>query len=66
MATDIFVDLPVNDLKKSIESSLPTRFHIQSTITDDTATCMVVSGQVNDFVHKAVAAGGSSLHGAKF
>jgi uncharacterized protein len=42
MATKIFVNLPVKDLKKSIEFFTKLGFTFNPQFTDDTAACMVV------------------------
>lgn len=46
MATKIFVNLPVKDLKKSMEffTKLGYTFNLQ--FTDDTAACMVISDDI--------------------
>jgi predicted lactoylglutathione lyase len=46
MSTKIFVNLPVKDLNKSIEffTSLGYSFNLQ--VTDETATCMIVSEDI--------------------
>src|SRR5262245_2676007 len=101
MATKIFVNLPVKDLKKSIEFFTKLGFTFNPQFTDETATCMIVGedifvmllthskfktftpkqicdatkssevlvclssesrDQVNDMVHKAVAAGGTTYN----
>lgn len=43
MATKIFVNLPVKDLKKSIEFFTQLGFTFNPQFTDETATCMIVS-----------------------
>lgn len=43
MATKIFVNLPVKDLKKSIEFFTRLGFTFNPQFTDETATCMIVS-----------------------
>jgi predicted lactoylglutathione lyase len=43
MATQIFVNLPVKDLKKSIEFFTRLGYSFNAQFTDDTATCMIVS-----------------------
>jgi predicted lactoylglutathione lyase len=99
MATKIFVNLPVKDLKKSLEFFTKLDFTFNPQFTDETAACMIVSedifvmlltedkfktftpkaicdatkstevlvclsaesrDKVNDMVHKAVAAGGTT------
>ena len=46
MATQIFVNLPVKDLKKSIEFFTKLGFTFNPQFTDETATCMVVSEDI--------------------
>lgn len=46
MATKIFVNLPVNNLKKSIEFFTKLDFTFNPQFTDDTATCMIVSEDI--------------------
>lgn len=43
MATKMFVNLPVRDLKKSIEFFTKLAFTFNPQFTDETATCMIVS-----------------------
>ena len=43
MSTQIFVNLPVKDLKQSIEFFTQLNFKFNAQFTDDTATCMIVS-----------------------
>lgn len=43
MATKIFVNLPVKDLKKSIDFFTQLGFTFNPQFTDETATCMIVS-----------------------
>ncbi|MBD1870946.1 VOC family protein [Cyanobacteria bacterium FACHB-471] len=43
MTTQIFVNLPVNDLKQSIEFFTQLGFQFNPQFTDETATCMIVS-----------------------
>ncbi|NKE71667.1 VOC family protein [Candidatus Manganitrophus noduliformans] len=43
MATKIFVNLPVKDLKKSIDFFTHLGFTFNPQFTDETATCMIVS-----------------------
>ncbi|MBD2060218.1 VOC family protein [Oculatella sp. FACHB-28] len=43
MTTQIFVNLPVNDLKQSIEFFTHLGFQFNPQFTDETATCMIVS-----------------------
>jgi predicted lactoylglutathione lyase len=47
MATKIFVNLPVKDLGQSIEFFTRLGFRFNPEFTDDTATCMVVSEDIN-------------------
>jgi predicted lactoylglutathione lyase len=99
LATKIFVNLPVKDLKKSLEFFTKLDFTFNPQFTDETAACMIVSedifvmlltedkfktftpkaicdatkstevlvclsaesrDNVNDMVHKAIAAGGTT------
>jgi len=46
MATKIFVNLPVQDLKKSMEFFTKLDFTFNSQFTDETAACMVVSEDI--------------------
>jgi uncharacterized protein len=101
MATKIFVNLPVKDLKKSLEFFTKLDFTFNPQFTDETAACMIVSedifvmlltedkfktftpkaicdatkstevlvclsaesrDKVNDMVHKAIAAGGTTYN----
>jgi predicted lactoylglutathione lyase len=101
MATKIFVNLPVKDLKKSLEFFTKLDFTFNPQFTDETAACMIVSedifvmlltedkfktftpkaicdatkstevlvclsaesrDRVNDMVHRAVAAGGTTYN----
>jgi uncharacterized protein len=43
MSTQIFVNLPVKDLKQSIEFFTKLSFQFNPQFTDETATCMIVS-----------------------
>jgi hypothetical protein len=43
MSTQIFVNLPVKNLKQSIEFFTQLGFQFNSQFTDETATCMIVS-----------------------
>ncbi|MBD2038353.1 VOC family protein [Phormidium sp. FACHB-592] len=43
MSTQIFVNLPVKDLKQSIEFFTQLGFQFNPQFTDETATCMIVS-----------------------
>jgi predicted lactoylglutathione lyase len=46
MARKIFVNLPVDNLGKSIESFSELGFTFNQQFTDETATCMVVSEDI--------------------
>jgi uncharacterized protein len=46
MATKIFVNLPVSNLKKSIEFFTKLGFTFNSQFTDETATCMIVAEDI--------------------
>ena len=46
MATQIFVNLPVKNLKKSIEFFTKLGFTFNPQFTDETATCMIVSEDI--------------------
>jgi predicted lactoylglutathione lyase len=46
MATKIFVNLPVQDLRKSIEFFTRLGFSFDPHFSDETATCMIVSGDI--------------------
>jgi uncharacterized protein len=46
MATNLFVNLPVSDLKKSIEFFTKLGFTFNSQFTDETATCMIVAENI--------------------
>jgi len=46
MATKIFLNLPVKDLKKSIEFFTKLGYTFNQQFTDETATCMVVSDTI--------------------
>lgn len=46
MDTKIFVNLPVKDLKKSMEFFSKIGFDFNPQFTDETAACMVVSGNI--------------------
>ncbi len=43
MATQIFVNLPVKDLNRSVEFFTKLGFKFNPQFTDETATCMIVS-----------------------
>jgi predicted lactoylglutathione lyase len=46
MNTQIFVNLPVQDLKRSIEFFTQLGFTFNQQFTDDTATCMIVGDNI--------------------
>ena len=46
MSTKIFVNLPVHDLKKSIEFFTKLDFTFNPQFTDETATCMIVGENI--------------------
>jgi uncharacterized protein len=46
MATKIFVNLAVKDLKKSIEFFTRLGYKFNPQFTDDTATCMIISEDI--------------------
>src|SRR5689334_14464429 len=46
MATKIFVNLPVKDLRKSIAFFTRLGFSFNAQFTDDTATCMIVGEDI--------------------
>jgi predicted lactoylglutathione lyase len=46
MATKIFVNLPVQDLRKSIEFFTKLGFSFNAQFTDETATCMIVADDI--------------------
>jgi uncharacterized protein len=46
MSTKIFVNLPVKDLKKSIEFFTRLGYKFNPQFTDETATCMIVSEEI--------------------
>jgi predicted lactoylglutathione lyase len=46
MTTEIFVNLPVKDLNKSIEFFTQLGFKFNPQFTDETATCMIVADHV--------------------
>ncbi len=46
MATKIFVNLPVKNLNKSIMFFTQLGFSFNPQFTDETATCMIVSGDI--------------------
>ena len=46
MPTKIFVNLPVNDLNKSIKFFTNIGFSVNKQFTDETAACIVISGDI--------------------
>lgn len=46
MSTKIFVNLPVKDLKQSIEFFTQLGFQFNPQFTDETATCMIISESI--------------------
>jgi predicted lactoylglutathione lyase len=46
MAKQIFVNLPIQDLKKSVEFFTKLGFTFNPQFTDETATCMVISDNI--------------------
>jgi predicted lactoylglutathione lyase len=46
MATKIFVNLPVKDLKKSIEFFTKMGYTFNPQFTDENATCMIISEEI--------------------
>ena len=46
MATQIFVNLPVKNLNRSVEFFTKLNFTFDSRFTDETATCMIVSENI--------------------
>jgi uncharacterized protein len=46
MASQIFVNLPVKDLKKSIAFFTALGFTFNAQFTDETATCMIISDNI--------------------
>lgn len=46
MSTQIFVNLPVNNLKQSIKFFTQLGFQFNPQFTDETATCMIVSENI--------------------
>jgi predicted lactoylglutathione lyase len=46
MASKIFVNLPVKDLKKSVDFFTQLGFRFNPQFTDETATCMIVSDDI--------------------
>ncbi len=46
MSTKIFVNLPVKDLKRSVEFFTQLGFKFNAQFTDETATCMIVSDDI--------------------
>ena len=47
MVSGIFINLPVKDLKKSIEFFTQLGFTFNQNFTDETATCMIVSDTIS-------------------
>ena len=60
MATKIFVNLPVKDLRKSVEFFTKLGYTFNPQFTDENATCMIIGENlfVMLLVSKARAAGG--------
>lgn len=46
MATQIFINLPVKDLQKSISFFTHLGFTFNPQFTDESATCMIISGNI--------------------
>ncbi len=46
MSTKIFVNLPVKDLKRSIDFFTKLGFTFNPKFTDETATCMIISNDI--------------------
>lgn len=46
MSTKIFVNLPVNNLKQSVDFFTKLGFNFNPQFTDETATCMIVSEDI--------------------
>ena len=46
MATQIFINLPVKDLQKSIAFFTQLGFTFNPQFTDESATCMIISGNI--------------------
>jgi predicted lactoylglutathione lyase len=46
MARQLYVNLPVKDLKKTIDFFTVLGFSFNTQFTDETATCMIVSGDI--------------------
>ena len=46
MVTQIFVNLPVRDLKRSVECCSQLGFTFDPQFTDHTATCMIVADDI--------------------
>lgn len=46
MARKIFVNLPVKDLKKSMDFFVKLGFTFNAQFTDDTAACLIVSEDI--------------------
>lgn len=47
MATKIFVNLPVKDLKRSVEFFTKLGYEFNAQFTDENATCMIISEDIN-------------------
>lgn len=46
MSTNIFINLPVRDLKKSVDFFTALGFSFNAQFTDETATCMIVAENI--------------------
>jgi predicted lactoylglutathione lyase len=46
MVTQIFVNLPVKDLRASVDFFTQTGFSFDEKFTDETATCMIVGDNI--------------------
>ena len=46
MATQIFINLPVKDLQKSIDFFTSLGFTFNPQFTDDSATCMIIADNI--------------------
>ncbi|AWG25275.1 VOC family protein [Flavobacterium kingsejongi] len=46
MATQVFINLPVNDLKRSIAFFTALGYQFNPQFTDDNATCMIISDTI--------------------
>jgi predicted lactoylglutathione lyase len=60
MIKQIFVNLPVADLKASIAFFTRLGFTFNPQFTDETGTCMIVGENIFAMVREAVAAGGNT------